>query len=266
MNNKKTISRRQFVTIAGITGMSSGLISETASAQNPEAIDDVSDKEKGFVFLFQGDSITDGNWGRKLDRNHFLGHGYVFSIASRIGADFPRAGFTFHNRGISGNQVTDLEQRWEKDAIALKPNVLSILIGVNDAFAIVNKRPGGSDTATFEEKYRSILLRSREANPDIIFVLGIPFIYPVGQQIEVWDLWKQELPPRVEIVKKLAGEFNAVLIDYPAMFEKAFQSAPMDYWAWDGCHPSVAGHELLTREWIKQVSSRLTFLKYYKYS
>ncbi|MDR1675716.1 MAG: SGNH/GDSL hydrolase family protein [Tannerella sp.] len=225
---------------------------------------DVPDKEKGFVFLFQGDSITDGNWGRNLDPNHFLGHGYAFSIASRIGADFPQAGFTFHNRGISGNKVNDLEQRWDQDAIALKPDVLSLLIGVNDAGAVVNNRSGACDTAAFEKKYRSILLQSQKANPDIIFVLGLPFIYPVKQQIEKWNQWERELPPRAETVKKLAKEFNAILIDYPAMFEKAFKSAPMQYWVWDGCHPSYAGHELMAREWIRQVSSKLKFLKKYK--
>jgi lysophospholipase L1-like esterase len=141
---------------------------------------------------------------------------------------------------------------------------LSILIGVNDAGAVIHNRPGACDTATFEEKYRSILLQSQKANPDIILALGLPFIYPVKSQIEIWNLWEQELPPRTEIVKKLADEFNAVLIDYPAMFEKAFRSASMQYWLWDGCHPSCAGHELMTREWIKQMSARLKFLKKYK--
>jgi lysophospholipase L1-like esterase len=258
--NKNTISRRRFITVAGFAGICSGLIPEMAFAKTGN----VPDKEKGLVFLFQGDSITDGNWGRNLDLNHFLGHGYVFSIASRIGADFPQAGFTFHNRGISGNKVNDLEQRWEKDAIALKPDVLSILIGVNDAGAVIYDRPGACDTATFEEKYRSILLQSQKANPDIILALGLPFIYPVKQQIEKWSQWEQELPPRTEIVKKLAKEFNTVLIDYPAMFDKAFKLAPMPYWVWDGCHPTVAGHELMAREWIKQVSARLKFLKKYK--
>ncbi|MDR1222633.1 MAG: hypothetical protein LBL07_07125, partial [Tannerella sp.] len=103
--NKKTISRRRFITVAGFAGVCSGLMPEMAFAK----AGNVPDKERGLVFLFQGDSITDGNWGRDLDLNHFLGHGYVYSIASRIGADFPQAGFTFHNRGISGNKISDLE-------------------------------------------------------------------------------------------------------------------------------------------------------------
>src|SRR5271157_4920077 len=86
----------------------------------------------GARILFQGDSITDGNRGRSADPNHILGHGYVFIIAAKFGAAFPEARLEFLNRGVSGNTVLDLERRWQKDAIDLKPDVLSILIGVND--------------------------------------------------------------------------------------------------------------------------------------
>jgi lysophospholipase L1-like esterase len=255
---KTAISRRRFISAAGIAGMFSGVISGTAFAGGGG----VSDKEKGLVFLFQGDSITDGSWGRNM--NHFIGGGYVYSIASRIGVDFPEAGFIFHNRGVSGDKVSELEKRWQKDVIALKPDVLSILIGVNDAGAVIRNLPGTYNTAVFEEKYRSLLRRAREANPNVIFVIGVPFIYPLGRELNVWSQWKRELPPRVEVVKKLAKEFNAVLVDYPAMFKKASESVPIRYWVFDGCHPSYKGHELMAREWIKQVGSRLEFLKNYK--
>ena len=82
--------------------------------------------------LFQGDSITDGNRGRSADPNHVLGHGYVFIIAAKYGAAFPELKLDFLNRGVSGNTVLDLEKRWQKDVLDLKPDVLSILIGVND--------------------------------------------------------------------------------------------------------------------------------------
>jgi len=82
--------------------------------------------------LFQGDSITDGNRGRSADPNHILGHGYCFIIAAQYGAQFPEKKLTFMNRGISGNTVSNLQARWQKDTLDLKPDVLSILIGVND--------------------------------------------------------------------------------------------------------------------------------------
>jgi lysophospholipase L1-like esterase len=258
-----------------MAGMAAGMAPGSVFAKGLYENHAIREKEKGQTFLFQGDSITDGNWGvnwgmkwgdtRGLDGNHFLGHGYVFAIAARLGADFPNAGFTFHNRGISGHKVPDLEKRWETDAIALKPDVLSILVGINDAGAVLRNSPDACDVKTFEEKYRSLLRRSKEANPDILFVLAAPFIYPVGVHKEQWDFWSRETLLRAEVVRKLAGEFDAIFVDYPDMFERASKRAPIEHWTWDGCHPSVYGHELMAREWIKQVSARLKFLKKYNY-
>src|SRR3954470_23665676 len=86
----------------------------------------------GARILFQGDSITDGNRGRSLDPNHILGHGYAFIVAAKYGSQYPKRHLTFLNRGVSGNTVADLTKRWDKDTIDLKPDVLSILIGIND--------------------------------------------------------------------------------------------------------------------------------------
>jgi lysophospholipase L1-like esterase len=88
---------------------------------------------KDTCLLFQGDSITDGNRGRNQDPNHILGHGYVFLIGARNGAALPEKNLTFLNRGISGNTVQELARRWRQDTLDLQPDLLSILIGVNDA-------------------------------------------------------------------------------------------------------------------------------------
>jgi lysophospholipase L1-like esterase len=261
-----SLSRRHF--IAAGAGLVASLTSGSAFAKGGNKYGAVPEREKGLVFLFQGDSITDGNWGqagssrRSLnDGNHILGHGYVFAVASRIGADFPQAGFTFHNRGVSGNKASNLEQRWEKDTLALKPDVLSILIGVNDVWEVLKNTPESYGADVYEETYRSLLRRTKEANPDTLFVLGTPFMYPKENR----EFWNREIPVRVNIVKKLAVEFDAVLVDYIGMFEKATKSAPIEHWVWDGCHPSVFGHELMAREWIRQTATRLKFLKKYKY-
>ena len=211
--------------------------------------------------MFQGDSITDGNRGRNLDPNHIMGHGYAYSVASRIGADFPEAGFTFYNRGISANKITDLQKRWEIDTLNLKPDVLSILVGINDTGATINKPAEATTTEEFENIYRSLLTDCRRANPEILFVLGIPFVYPVGKRIENFEKWRGDTVKRQDVVRKLASEFDAVLIDYPAVFDKAIQKAPIEYWIWDGVHPTVFAHELMAREWMKQVGKRLRFLR-----
>ena len=84
----------------------------------------------GARILFQGDSITDGNRGRNADPNHILGHGYAFIIAAKYGAAFAALNLDFMNRGVSGNTVLALQKRWAKDTIELKPDVLSILVGI----------------------------------------------------------------------------------------------------------------------------------------
>ena len=91
--------------------------------------------------LFQGDSITDGARGRNDDLNHILGHGYAYIIASKLGYELAENRPLFLNRGISGNRVSDLYARWNEDTFSLKPDLISILIGVNDAWRIVDGEP-----------------------------------------------------------------------------------------------------------------------------
>ena len=143
--------------------------------------------------MFQGDSITDMKWGRnQSDRNHYLGHSYVFLIASRLHTDMPAAKLNFLNRGMSGHTVGDLKQRWKKDAVDLKPDVLSILVGINDVGRAV--RAGKTvDVEAFTNDYRSILTQSRTANPALKIVLLEPFVLPVGRLIPTWDAWKGEV-------------------------------------------------------------------------
>jgi lysophospholipase L1-like esterase len=273
------ISRRRFLTIAGATGLAAGLPS--ASIFAAEKYPNVPEKDRKLVFLFQGDSITDGSWGavcprdpeHRFDGNTIgpgrdgrkFGNGYVYAVATRIIADFPQAGFTFHNRGIAGHKASDLEKRWDSDTLALKPDVLSILVGINDVGAVFYKYADAYDTSVFEQTYRRLLQQCRDANPNILFVLGLPFMFPVGEHKKEWDFWSREVPLRADVVRKLAKEFDAVLVDYPQMFAEACKRAPIEHWTWDGCHPSIPTHELMAREWIKQVSVRLKFLKKYKY-
>lgn len=255
--------RRNFIKSAVLTGLVTAIAPVAGFASEPQP-ESIIPKEKDLVFLFQGDSITDGKRGRTEDLNHIMGHGYAFATASRIGADFPEAGFKFYNRGISGNKLSDLDKRWQTDTMDLKPDVLSVLIGINDVAAVVEGKAEIMDATQFEGVLRKLLQQVKTANPTVLIVLGIPFVYPVGRRKENWPSWQSETLQRAAIVRKLAAEFNAVIVDYPAMFEKAMKKATPDYWVWDGIHPTIFGHELMAREWIKQVSVRLKFLKIYK--
>jgi len=119
----KTNSRRKFIKGAALTSIAAYCLPSSESFAAVAQLRNQSLKN-GAVILFQGDSITDGNRGRNTDPNHIMGHGYAFSIASRVGADYPEKRYQFYNRGISGNKVNDLEKRWQTDTLDLKPDLL----------------------------------------------------------------------------------------------------------------------------------------------
>jgi lysophospholipase L1-like esterase len=214
---------------------------------------------KGMVILFQGDSITDGNRGRNNDPNHIMGHGYAFSIASRLGADYPELDLNFYNRGISGNKIIDLADRWQTDTLNLKPVVLSILIGVNDASSVVMNQEPLVPVEKYEEVYRTLLTETHKTLPDCIVVLCGPFILKTGNVANHWDAYVYDVKQRQAVVRKLADEFAAVFVDFQDVFNEACIKAPAEYWIWDGVHPTVPGHELMAREWIKQIEKILSF-------
>jgi lysophospholipase L1-like esterase len=245
-------SRREFVKKISQNGIATLAIPSLFSKHKSEP----TIPAKGLTILFQGDSITDGNRTRNQDWNHVMGHGYQCLIASRLWFDYPERGFMFYNRGISGNRVTDLETRWQKDTLDLKPDVVSILIGVNDTMAVVNNQNPDS-IERFEEAYRNILESTKKEFPEVIFVICEPFILPLGWVSKNTDVWQTEIKKRQAVAKKLADEFNAIFIEFQKPFEDACKKAPAEHWIWDGVHPMPAGHELMARIWIKKVGERI---------
>ena len=261
MNIDPLNSRRNFVRKIALTGIAACSLPAFGTMAEDSFSSEKPKKTANLVFLFQGDSITDGNRGRTSDPNHIMGHGYAFSVASRLGADYPEKNLTFYNRGISGNKVTDLEARWQKDTLDLKPDVLSILVGINDSASVVFNRPLVVSPEYYEEVYRSLLDQTKAQFPDVLFVLCNPFNLPVGKVRDNWGAYHLDLERRQNIVKKLAEEYDTVFVDFQMVFDKACKRAKPEYWMWDGVHPTVAGHELMAREWIKQVGKRLKFVR-----
>jgi lysophospholipase L1-like esterase len=252
-------SRRKFIQGAVITSLASCCLPSSEAFALTTFKSKMTRAKDGTVFLFQGDSITDGNRGRNNDLNHIMGHGYAFSIASRIGADHPEKRFSFFNRGISGNKVIDLEKRWQTDTLDLKPDVLSILVGVNDSSSVVFKWEPIISVEKYEVTYKSLLETTKAKFPEITLVLCEPFIQPVGRVKENWKDYHSDIVKRQAVVRKLADQYDAVFVGFQEVFDKACEKAPADYWIWDGVHPTVAGHELMTREWLKQVEKRVSF-------
>ena len=211
-----------------------------------QALEPVEAFTPGTRILFQGDSITDGKRGRNTDPNHILGHGYVFITAARHGAAFPAKNLDFMNRGISGNTVLDLEKRWQKETLDLKPDILSILIGVND-----NGR--GIPLDQYEKVYEKLIIQARDANPDLKLVLCEPFALPVGRKKEGYAVWMSGIKKRQEIVARLAKKFDAALVHFQRVFDDAAKQTAPEYWIWDGVHPTYRGHQLMADEWERAV-------------
>ena len=200
----------------------------------------------GTRVLFQGDSITDGNRGRSADPNHILGHGYVFIIAARHGAQFPAARIEFINRGISGNTVAQLQQRWQKDTLELKPDLLSILMGVND-------HGRGVPLDEFEQTYDALLTETKAAIPKLKLVLCEPFLLPVGRKKEDYESFKADIHKRQKVVQRLAEKHSAALVKFQSAFDLACLRAPAEHWIWDGVHPTYSGHQIMADEWDRTV-------------
>ena len=202
----------------------------------------------GARVLFQGDSITDGNRGRNADPNHILGHGYQALIASRFGADCPERHLTFFNRGISGHKVSDLARRWQVDTVDLQPDIVSILIGVNDLNA-------GVSTEQYGRQYDQLLADTVQALPNVRLVLCEPFGLPVGSKTNRWAAYRAQIGERDAIVQRLGRKYHAPVVQLQGMFERATNQAPAEYWIWDGIHPTYAGHQLMADEWVRTVQT-----------
>ena len=223
----------------------------------------------GLKILFIGDSITDGNWGsgdgkpsseRTLwDMNHIYGHGFMYLCASHYLGEYPQYEYEFFNRGISGNSLYDLEKRWQEDVLDINPDVLSILVGIND----INRYLHGDRTSPFDfdawdKKYRELLDRTRQENPNLKIVLASPFVAPTGNMSENKDFGEYDkIVERCSaIVEKIARDYKAVYLPYRQMFNDLLQRDPTSqntYWIWDGVHPTAAGHQRMADLWIRQV-------------
>jgi acyl-CoA thioesterase I len=199
----------------------------------------------GACVLFQGDSITDAGRERGLPDN--LGAGYPLLVSSLYAAAYPERDVTFRNRGVSGDRVVDLAERWERDCLDIRPDVLSILVGVNEtwrAFTDVDPTPA----TLFETRYRDLLERTRAALPACRIALMEPFLLPVSPEL---DLWRADLDLKIHVVRRLARDFGCALVPLDSLFAAVATRREPAYWAEDGVHPTPAGHALIARAWLE---------------
>lgn len=200
------------------------------------------------VIVFIGDSITD--CGRNYEDPSSLGVGYVLMAAARLGLQYPEQQLTVYNRGISGNRAVDLQRRWDKDCLELKPTWVSVYIGVNDTWRHMDS---GQETtaAEFEASYRDLIERTKKS-VDAKLVLIEPFVLPVPEDRKTW---RRDLDPKIHVVRGLAREYGALLVPLDGLFAAASMKAEPAFWAGDGVHPSPAGHALIAEAWLKTVGA-----------
>ncbi|MCK5270377.1 MAG: SGNH/GDSL hydrolase family protein [Sedimentisphaerales bacterium] len=256
MKKRNMTSRRNF--LKSVTATAIGSTALLSSGCNKIAGNSACPKRgsvitKGSTILFQGDSITDAGRVRKRENNandsKAFGKGYVYFIASQLSADYPSDNFKIYNRGISGNKVFQLADRWDRDCLALKPDVLSILIGVNDIWHALKGKSDGT-VEKYEKDYAKLLKRTLKELPDVKLVICEPFVLRCGA---VNDKWFPEFDKYRAVARKMAANSNAIFVPFQSMFDKAVRQAPAKHWAADGVHPTMAGGHLMAEKWLETV-------------
>jgi len=210
--------------------------------------------------VYIGDSITDGNWGKAdgkpssqrnlWDRNHLFGSGYMYLCASYYQGYFPDRDYRFFNRGVGGHALGDLAARWQEDVIDLRPDVLSVFVGTNDAERHLGRLLRADDPKTvpdfdfadWERTYRGLLDQARQANPALKIVLCTPFAAPCGKIVEgalgeYYPLRQRILAQCCVIVERIAADYGATLVPFHRLIadlETRLPNGDATYWVWDG--------------------------------
>ena len=246
-------ARRTFIKQAGIgVAAAMGLPAVLSSCSGTDIKSRKIDKyfSEGDVILFQGDSITDAGRNKQQQLpNHgrSFGVGYAYILASSLLQDLAGKGLTFYNRGISGNKVYQLAERWQEDCLDLKPDILSILIGVNDYWHMRNGRYDGT-AEVYENDLRELLTRTRSKLPGIKLIICQPFVLTGTSAVD--ESWLEPFKPYQESAAKIAGEFDAIWVPFQEAFDEAAEIAPPTYWTHDGVHPSMPGSQLMAETWL----------------
>lgn len=233
------------------------------------------------IVLFSGDSITDGNRGKSMDCNHIMGHGYQYIIAGRLALDNAENMPKFINKGYSGENAYDLLGKWQADVLDNKPTLLSILVGVNEGgYGYFNGLTPDEAKDRYETNLRAILELTRKELGDIKIVLCEPFYCPLDKSDYSYKnsphpdgvegpfkrpdsndpedsvIYRMAVNEKIRaVVPKIAEDYGCIFVPlYDKIYEQAARSR-IEYFVWDGTHPSIAGHMLIAEEWLKAVEN-----------
>lgn len=196
-------------------------------------------------YLFQGDSITDAGRGN-YENPRATGTGYVRLLEADL--TFGNDRCEVINCGISGNRVVDLLARWKKDCLNLRPDVLTILIGVNDVWHEFGGQ-NGVGAELFEQVYRLLLREALRTLPGIRIILMGAYVLHGPATDGEWEVFESEVRVRRDITERLAEEFRLGYVDLQKAFDRALEDTPAGHWSEDGVHPTAAGHRLISLAW-----------------
>lgn len=211
--------------------------------------------KKNKTIVFFGDSVTDCNHltfpsFEGVGNFDGLGFGYVMMIATELRAKDQTLNYKFINSGIGGNRIYDLEERFEKDVLSHKPDVVSFLVGINDTWRRYDSGTVSS-IEDFSASYRRMLTKLKDANIPVI--ICEPFLQNVPSDR---SSWREDLSPRIDAIRQIAIDFSAVYVPLDGIFaSKAAQISP-EILLPDGVHPSLLGHKIIAQAWLDHVETK----------
>ena len=243
-------NRRSFIRKATLGGLMAISIPEILSASMPPAAVKKNTPGKDNIILFQGDSITDSGRNKEDNSNNnsrALGSGYPMLAGAALLERHAALNLKIYNKGISGNKVFQLAERWDKDCLQIKPDILSILIGVNDIWHKLNGQYNGT-VEIYKKDYISLLERTLKALPGVKLIICEPFAVKGVKAVD--DKWYPEFYDYQKAAKDIATQFGAAFIPYQKVYDEAQKQAPGAYWTADGVHPTLAGAQLMAQAWL----------------
>lgn len=201
------------------------------------------------TLLFIGDSITDCGRARPVGERAGLGEGYVSLTNSLFAACHPETPLRILNTGVSGNRITDLKARWTTDVLDLKPDWLSMMIGINDVWRQFDNPldPAPVTIDRFERVYRELLQKTR---PDL---KGLVLMKPFYLETNTSDPMRAEMDRYGKVVERLAEEFDAIFVDVQAAFDQYLAKRPTQTLCSDRVHPNQTGHLIIARAFFNAV-------------
>ncbi len=205
---------------------------------------------KNEKLLMIGDSITDCGRTQPVAEGLFdpLGRGYVTQIEALLTAAYPERGIRVINVGTSGHTVRDLKARWDRDVIALKPDWLSINIGINDVWRQFDSPRMTHIHVNFKEYAETLEALVAQTRPDL---KGLVLMTPHYIEPNRKDAMRARMDQYADVVRKLAKRYDCVLADTQASFDKVLKTMHPNALAWDRVHPNQTGHMILARTFLK---------------